>query len=81
LATLELPWGRAPILSKNYLATVEQVKNVEMNQKMLNRVESKCWLGKYLVVRGVIMNAIDHSHGRGEECSRQPDGLHWLRTT
>ncbi|KAF2907497.1 hypothetical protein DAI22_12g102000 [Oryza sativa Japonica Group] len=27
---------------------------------------SKCWLGKRPIVRGVVMNPVDHPHGGGE---------------
>ncbi|MFQ6649934.1 hypothetical protein Gotur_022914 [Gossypium turneri] len=40
--------------------------NVGVNQKSLGRVGSKCWLGKCPVVRGVVMNPVDHPHGGGE---------------
>jgi ribosomal protein L2 len=36
------------------------------------RAGSKCWLGKHLVVRGVVMNPVDHAHGGGER--RAPIG-------
>ncbi|KAK8628505.1 hypothetical protein V6N13_009092 [Hibiscus sabdariffa] len=53
-------------------ATVEQVGNVGVNQKSLGRAGSKCWLGKRPVVRGVVMNPVDHPHGGGE--GRAPIG-------
>ncbi|KAH0447049.1 hypothetical protein IEQ34_024124 [Dendrobium chrysotoxum] len=33
---------------------------------------SQCWLGKRPVVRGVVMNPVDHPHGGGE--GRAPIG-------
>ncbi|KAL4316898.1 hypothetical protein AHAS_Ahas15G0331100 [Arachis hypogaea] len=44
-------------------ATIGQVGNVGVNQKTLGRVGSKCWLGKRPVVRGVVMNPVDHPYG------------------
>ncbi|MBA0879054.1 hypothetical protein Goshw_009649, partial [Gossypium schwendimanii] len=41
-------------------------------EKSLGRSGSKCWLGKLLVVRGVVMNPVDHPHGSGE--GRAPIG-------
>ncbi|MBA0854809.1 hypothetical protein Goshw_005379, partial [Gossypium schwendimanii] len=41
-------------------------------EKSLGRAESKCWLRKRPVVRGVVMSSIDHPHGRGE--GRAPIG-------
>ena len=58
--------------SKNCSATVGQVGNVGVNQKSLGKAGSKCWLGKRPVVRGVVMNPVDHPHGGGE--GRAPIG-------
>nr|AIS35844.1 ribosomal protein L2 [Epipogium aphyllum]AIS35848.1 ribosomal protein L2 [Epipogium aphyllum] len=66
LVTLRLPSGEVRLISNNCLATVGQVGNVRVNQKMLGRAGSKCWLGKRPVVRGVVMNPVDHPHGGGE---------------
>ncbi|KAL1371469.1 hypothetical protein AAHE18_01G133700 [Arachis hypogaea] len=71
-ATLKLPSGEVRLISKNCSATVGQVGNVGVNQKTLGRVRSKCWLGKRPVVRGVVMNPVDHPHGDGE--GRAPIG-------
>nr|UDZ60810.1 ribosomal protein L2 [Hydrocleys nymphoides]UDZ60811.1 ribosomal protein L2 [Hydrocleys nymphoides] len=71
-ATLRLPSGEVRLISKNCLATVGQVGNVGVNQKSLGRAGSKCWLGKRPVVRGVVMNPVDHPHGGGE--GRAPIG-------
>nr|ADD30233.1 ribosomal protein L2 [Gonopterodendron arboreum]AEK71695.1 ribosomal protein L2 [Gonopterodendron arboreum] len=71
-ATLKLPSGEVRLISKNCSATVGQVGNVGVNQKSLDRAGSKCWLGKRPVVRGVVMNPVDHPHGGGE--GRAPIG-------
>uniref|UniRef100_UPI0030017CFB ribosomal protein L2 n=1 Tax=Flemingia stricta TaxID=1712205 RepID=UPI0030017CFB len=71
-ATLKLPSGEVRLISKNCSATVGQVGNVGVNQKKLGRAGSKCWLGKRPVVRGVVMNPVDHPHGGGE--GRAPIG-------
>ncbi|CAA6675818.1 unnamed protein product [Spirodela intermedia] len=70
--TLRLPSREVRLISKNCLAIVRQVGNVGVNQKSLGRAGSKCWLGKRLVVRGVVMNPIGHPHGGGE--GRAPIG-------
>ncbi|KAL4199208.1 hypothetical protein AMTRI_Chr03g50010 [Amborella trichopoda] len=70
-ATLRLPSAEVRLISKNCSATVGQVGNVEVNQKILGRAGSKCWLGKRPVVR-VVMNPVDHPHGGGE--GRAPIG-------
>nr|QQL04793.1 ribosomal protein L2 [Alhagi sparsifolia] len=71
-ATLKLPSGEVRLISKNCSATVGQVGNVGVNQKSLGRAGSKRWLGRRPVVRGVVMNPVDHPHGGGE--GRAPIG-------
>ncbi|GJU96476.1 ribosomal protein L2 [Tanacetum coccineum] len=67
-----LPSEEVRLISKNCSAIVGQVGNVGVNQKSLGRVGSKRWLGKRPVVRGVVMNPVDHPHGGGE--GRAPIG-------
>ncbi|CAN6440752.1 unnamed protein product [Victoria cruziana] len=71
-ATLRLPSREVHLISKNCSATVGQVGNVGVNQKSLGRAGSKCWLSKHPVVRGVVMNPVNHPHGGGKE--RAPIG-------
>nr|YP_010474064.1 ribosomal protein L2 [Corydalis crispa]UVH68277.1 ribosomal protein L2 [Corydalis crispa] len=72
-ATLRLPSGEVRLISKNCSATVGQVGNVGVRQKsLMRRAGSKRWLGKRPVVRGVVMNPVDHPHGGGE--GRAPIG-------
>ncbi|KVH96068.1 hypothetical protein Ccrd_001846 [Cynara cardunculus var. scolymus] len=57
--------------------------NVGVNQKSLGRAGSKRWLGKRPVVRGVVMNHVDHPHGGGEGrdaqiCLRPPPATTYL---
>ncbi|KAK4599419.1 hypothetical protein RGQ29_009465 [Quercus rubra] len=72
VTTLKLPSGEVRLISKNCSTIVGQVGNVRVNQKSLGRAGSKCWLGKRPVVRGVVMNPVDHPHGGGE--GRAPIG-------
>nr|YP_010286836.1 ribosomal protein L2 [Hydrocharis dubia]UKT60892.1 ribosomal protein L2 [Hydrocharis dubia] len=70
-ATLRLPSGEVRFISsQNCLATVGQVGNVGAKLKSLGRAGSKCWLGKRPVVRGAVMNPVDHPHGGGEGKAR-----------
>nr|UHJ17573.1 ribosomal protein L2 [Corydalis chrysosphaera] len=72
-ATLRLPSGEVRLISKNCSATVGQVGNIGVRQKsLMRRAGSKRWLGKRPVVRGVVMNPVDHPHGGGE--GRAPIG-------
>ncbi|KAL4269894.1 hypothetical protein AHAS_AhasUnG0007100 [Arachis hypogaea] len=68
---IEITLGKGGQLARA-AATVGQVGNVGVNQKTLGRAGSKCWLGKRPVVRGVVMNPVDHPHGGGE--GRAPIG-------
>ena len=54
------------MISKN--CSIGHVKNVGVNHKNFDRIGFKCWLGKCLVIRGVIMNSVNYSRGvvRGE---------------
>nr|YP_009994413.1 ribosomal protein L2 [Cuscuta approximata]QNP08559.1 ribosomal protein L2 [Cuscuta approximata] len=71
-ATLKLPSGEVRFISQKCSATIGQVGNVGFNQKNLGRAGAKRWLGKRPVVRGVVMNPVDHPHGGGE--GRAPIG-------
>nr|YP_009434995.1 ribosomal protein L2 [Lobelia holstii]YP_009435022.1 ribosomal protein L2 [Lobelia holstii]ATG24996.1 ribosomal protein L2 [Lobelia holstii]ATG25025.1 ribosomal protein L2 [Lobelia holstii] len=71
-ATIKLPSGEVRLISKNCSATVGQVGNLGVKQQSLGRAGSKRWLGKRPVVRGVVMNPVDHPHGGGE--GRAPIG-------
>nr|YP_009437154.1 ribosomal protein L2 [Lobelia baumannii]ATG27529.1 ribosomal protein L2 [Lobelia baumannii] len=71
-ATVKLPSGEVRLISKKCSATVGQVGNLGVKQKSLGRAGSKRWLGKRPVVRGVVMNPVDHPHGGGE--GRAPIG-------
>nr|WRK68061.1 ribosomal protein L2 [Phylloglossum drummondii] len=66
LVTLRLPSGEVRSISRNCLATIGQVGNVDDNDRTLGKAGSKRWLGKRPKVRGVVMNPVDHPHGGGE---------------
>nr|WDD58056.1 ribosomal protein L2 [Haplothismia exannulata] len=70
--TLRLPSGEIHLISKNCSATVGQVGNDPTKKKKNRKAGSKRWLGKRPVVRGVVMNPVDHPHGGGE--GRSPIG-------
>nr|NP_569670.1 ribosomal protein L2 [Psilotum nudum]Q8WHY1.1 RecName: Full=Large ribosomal subunit protein uL2c; AltName: Full=50S ribosomal protein L2, chloroplastic [Psilotum nudum]BAB84258.1 ribosomal protein L2 [Psilotum nudum] len=65
-ATIRLPSGEFRLISKNCLATIGQVGNIDANKITLGKAGSKRWLGKRPIVRGVAMNSVDHPHGGGE---------------
>nr|ASN78939.1 ribosomal protein L2 [Monotropa hypopitys var. americana] len=64
-ATLKLPSGEVRLISQNCSATVGQVDKVGLNHKSLGKAGYKRWLGKRPIVRGVVMNPVDHPHGGG----------------
>ncbi|KAK4708681.1 hypothetical protein R3W88_029606 [Solanum pinnatisectum] len=66
---IEITLGKGGQLAR---AVIGQVGNVVVNHKSLGRAGSKRWLGKRPVVRGVVMNPVDHPHGGGE--GRAPIG-------
>ncbi|KAL8204515.1 hypothetical protein R6Q57_010138 [Mikania cordata] len=75
----QAPTGpEAPLLSKRRECIIHisfdvgKVGNIGVNQKSLGRARSKRWLGKRPIVRGVVMNPVDHPHG-GDE-GRAPIG-------
>lgn len=66
LATLRLPSNEIRLISRNCLASVGRVGNVDINNEGLGKAGSKRWLGKRPEVRGSAMNPVDHPHGGGE---------------
>nr|YP_010567415.1 ribosomal protein L2 [Plicosepalus curviflorus]UZC33656.1 ribosomal protein L2 [Plicosepalus curviflorus] len=73
-ATLKLPSGEVRLISQNCSATVGQVgERRELNpKKSFGKAGYKRWIGKRPVVRGIVMNPVDHPHGGGE--GRSPIG-------
>nr|YP_009633256.1 ribosomal protein L2 [Tolypanthus maclurei]QBS54591.1 ribosomal protein L2 [Tolypanthus maclurei] len=73
-ATLKLPSGEVRLISQNCSATVGQVgERRELNsKKSVGKAGYKRWIGKRPVVRGIVMNPVDHPHGGGE--GRSPIG-------
>lgn len=71
-ATLKLPSTEVRLIPDECLATIGQVGNVEVNQRVYGKAGCKRWLGIRPTVRGVVMNPVDHPHGGGE--GRSPIG-------
>jgi large subunit ribosomal protein L2 len=71
-ATIKLPSTEVRLIPDQCFATIGQVGNVEVNQRVLGKAGCKRWLGKRPTVRGVVMNPVDHPHGGGE--GRSPIG-------
>ncbi|MBI5376274.1 MAG: 50S ribosomal protein L2 [Candidatus Schekmanbacteria bacterium] len=73
-AQVKLPSGEIRMISKDCLATIGQIGNVEIENVSLGKAGRKRWLGKRPKVRGVAMNPVDHPHGGGE--GRTSGGRH-----
>nr|NP_038371.1 ribosomal protein L2 [Mesostigma viride]Q9MUT9.1 RecName: Full=Large ribosomal subunit protein uL2c; AltName: Full=50S ribosomal protein L2, chloroplastic [Mesostigma viride]AAF43812.1 ribosomal protein L2 [Mesostigma viride]WKT08229.1 ribosomal protein L2 [Mesostigma viride] len=70
--TVRLPSGEVRLILKECWATIGQVGNVDANNITIGKAGRTRWLGKRPVVRGVVMNPVDHPHGGGE--GRSPIG-------
>lgn len=63
---LRLPSGELRLVFENCLATVGAVSNPDHMNTQLGKAGRSRWLGQRPVVRGVVMNPVDHPHGGGE---------------
>nr|YP_010428231.1 ribosomal protein L2 [Hydnora triceps]USN93680.1 ribosomal protein L2 [Hydnora triceps] len=66
MATLKLPSGKIKNLSLKCFATVGQIGNIQIRNKIFKKAGSKRWIGQRPRVRGLAMNPVDHPHGGGE---------------
>jgi large subunit ribosomal protein L2 len=71
-ATLKLPSTEVRLIADYCSATIGQVGNVEVNQRVFGKAGCVRWKGRRPTVRGVVMNPCDHPHGGGE--GRSPIG-------
>ncbi|HHX77561.1 MAG TPA: 50S ribosomal protein L2 [Firmicutes bacterium] len=65
-AHIRLPSSEVRLVSLECKATIGQVGNVEHEIVTTGKAGRSRWLGKRPVVRGVVMNPVDHPHGGGE---------------
>lgn len=65
-AHVRLPSGEVRLISQECKATIGQVGNLEHENITVGKAGRSRWLGKRPVVRGVVMNPVDHPHGGGE---------------
>ena len=63
---LKMPSGEVRMVNKECMATVGAVSNTEHNAVVLGKAGRKRWLGKRPIVRGTVMNPVDHPNGGGE---------------
>ena len=73
-AQIKLNSGELRIVPGECLATVGAVSNPDNQNTVVGKAGRKRWLGRRPVVRGVVMNPVDHPHGGGE--GRTSGGRH-----
>jgi large subunit ribosomal protein L2 len=74
LALLRLGSGEVRMVSGECMATVGAVSNSDHQNIKLAKAGRRRWQGRRPVVRGVVMNPVDHPHGGGE--GRTSGGRH-----
>ena len=65
-ALLRLTSGEVRRVRAECMASIGAVSNPDQKNTNLGKAGRKRWLGRRPVVRGVVMNPIDHPHGGGE---------------
>lgn len=65
-AQLKLPSGELRIVPLGCKATIGEVSNADKKNITIAKAGRSRWLGRRPVVRGVVMNPVDHPHGGGE---------------
>ena len=73
-ALLRLTSGEVRRVRAECMASIGAVSNPDQKNTILGKAGRKRWLGRRPVVRGVVMNPIDHPHGGGE--GRTSGGRH-----
>ena len=73
-AILKLSSGETRKVNSTCVGTIGVVSNPDQKNTNLGKAGRKRWLGRRPVVRGVVMNPIDHPHGGGE--GRTSGGRH-----
>jgi large subunit ribosomal protein L2 len=63
---LKLPSGELRLVSDQCMATIGVVSNPDQKNIKYAKAGRRRWLGRRPVVRGVVMNPVDHPHGGGE---------------
>jgi len=82
-AILRLSSGEQRLVRADCMATVGAVSNPDHSNIKIGKAGRNRWKGKRPVVRGVVMNPVDHPHGGGE--GRTSGGRHpvtpWGKST
>lgn len=72
-AVVRMPSGETRRIHVNCMATIGQVGNVDHQNIRIGKAGRNRWKGRRPVVRGTVMNPVDHPHGGGE--GRAPRGM------
>ncbi|MCI4626477.1 MAG: 50S ribosomal protein L2, partial [Candidatus Magnetoovum sp. WYHC-5] len=65
-AHIKLPSGEVRLIPVVCKATIGQVSNAEYENVSIGKAGRKRWVGRRPIVRGVVMNPVDHPLGGGE---------------
>lgn len=63
---LRMPSGELRRVHESCMATIGAVSNPDHMNTQLGKAGRSRWMGRRPVVRGVVMNPVDHPHGGGE---------------
>lgn len=63
---LRMPSGELRRVHESCMATIGSVSNPDHMNTQLGKAGRARWMGRRPVVRGVVMNPVDHPHGGGE---------------
>jgi large subunit ribosomal protein L2 len=77
-AQVRLPSGEVRVIKSRCRATVGSLSNPDHWLAQLGKAGRTRYLGRRPVVRGKVMNPVDHPHGGGE--GRNPIGLRYPKT-
>lgn len=77
-AQLKVPSGEIRLVSKECLATIGAISNLDHNLIRIGKAGRMRHMGVRPTVRGKVMNPVDHPHGGGE--GRQPIGMPYPKT-
>jgi large subunit ribosomal protein L2 len=70
LVLLRLPSGELRRVHQRCMCTLGQVGNTEHENISIGKAGRTRWLGRRPIVRGTVMNPVDHPHGGGEGRSK-----------
>nr|NP_066335.1 ribosomal protein L2 [Malawimonas jakobiformis]AAG13702.1 ribosomal protein L2 [Malawimonas jakobiformis] len=79
-AMLRLKSGETRLVSIFCMATIGVVSNIEHNNTIYGKAGASRWSNRKPVVRGIVMNPVDHPHG-GRTKGGRPSVTPWGRPT